>query len=190
MTGLRDLLKKKDKLKHDQNEGNSPQNLLPEVTIMRSDTNTQEILNPPSFPLEGDNTIFRDKASALGNRPLHERSSSATSKSSRSSHGERKLSSVFHFRSHSRDKYGSENVPGDLPSIGGDSAVDSEDSAAQWEKRATMLAQGSANLESKSQGAAPEGSGGAREPSPSRRSIKEAQGEDVGSSILRLLWQC
>ena len=144
MTSLRDLLKKRDKFKNEEAEDRRIPT-SPEVTIIRSDTHTQEILNPPSFNLDSNITPLRDKGSPQFHLS-HSRSPSTASKSSHGSHSERKLSSLFHFRSHSKDRLNSENVPGDLPSIATGSEIDADDEEAQWEKRATILAQGSANL--------------------------------------------
>ena len=185
MTGLRDLLKKRDKFKNEEAE-NRKLHSAPEVTIIRSDTHTQEILNPPSFNLDSNIAPLRDKGPPQV-RLSHSRSPSTASKSSRDSHGERKLSSIFHFRSHSKDRPNSENVPGDLPSIVTGSEVDSDDKEAQWEKRATILAQGSANLALESQRSIPEipmakyGPDGEL-PRSRRGSSSEAGGDDVRSS--------
>lgn len=140
MTGIRDFLGKRDRLRNEKRKEGHTRSMLPGVTIVRSDTNTLEILNPPSF---GSSALSPRGEMPSSNRPSsHSRSVSTTSKSSQSSHGEGKLSSMLHFRSRSRDKSTSPNLPENLPSIGTSSSDDPVVKEAQWEERATALARG------------------------------------------------
>ncbi|KAL2058684.1 hypothetical protein ABVK25_001414 [Lepraria finkii] len=106
---------------------------------MRSDTNTQELISPPTFasdnaPPSNDHSITK-RLSRL-------RSASSTSTSSTKSNttGEKRLSQRLHLRSGSRaSSQGSINVPADLPDIQ-DLSLDGEEREARWEERATILA--------------------------------------------------
>ena len=134
-----------------------PPHAPPEFTLIRSDTAGQEVIYPPStpedaqWPLPGPSST--EKPSSPLRRPSLQSHGSHSSHLSRSSHGskrEKRLSSLLHLRS-SRARSassGSVNLPPDLPAID-DSAAGGktdEEREAQWEKRATMLAQGSVNL--------------------------------------------
>ena len=185
MTGLRDILRKKSRSQREhENESREP-GATPAVTIIRSDTTTNEIISPPSFASEdhvGGNLLGSDgRAAATG-------SHSTTRSASRTSSAESRLSSLLHRHSHSRHKTTSVHVPDNLPMIGSGPATD--DKEAQWEKRATLLARGSsgpsAEQETNHPGESLEGRKGARDPSPSRRSISDARG-DVSRSIRTLL---
>ena len=151
---LKDILRKRDKIKESQPPKSSPPRDdppdVPEFTFLRTDTNTQEIIYPPS--LDGDQAIppppFPVKESPhLQSRPSRFRSHSHVSASSaESSHGERRLSQRLHLRSRSRASSASSvNVPTGLPTIG-DDRQGGEENEAQWEKRATILAKGNPNI--------------------------------------------
>ena len=139
---LKTLLKRKDKVKDDAVASSSSGPEPPEFVIMRSDTNTQEILQPPSFA--GDS---EPKERSKGAKRLSgfRAPSDASATSRTSSQGEKRLSQRLHLRSHSRaSSAGSFNVPTDLPSI--DDTVDSgEEKEAKWEERATILAKANPN---------------------------------------------
>ncbi|KAI9809045.1 MAG: hypothetical protein M1825_002334 [Sarcosagium campestre] len=138
---LKDLLKKKHKVENEPvGIPNSPPQ-LDGFTFMRSDTNTQDIISPPSFA--GDEaTPMKSPELNAGKRGSRFRASSGASAKSNLSgvaaeKGERRLSQRLHLRSHSRNtSAGSIHVPQDLPSIE-DGKGDEE---AQWEQRATLLA--------------------------------------------------
>ena len=144
---LRDLLKKKDKIKEGENSEHHVVAALPEFTIVRSDTHTQEIIKPPSFASDTAPILTRDKQNT-SKRPSRFRSSSSVSKESK---GERSFSQFLHRHSHSQDaRVSSVNVPVDLPNIN-DARTGREDMEAQWEERATRLAKENPNLRSSPQ---------------------------------------
>jgi hypothetical protein len=132
---LRDLLRKKDKIRENQdNITNVPP--IPQVTIIRSDTNTQEFLKAPSFS---------PQSTSLEEKPSPTRKSSTASRSSKhSSSSGKRLSSFLHLRSASHDK--SSHIPDNLPTIEPNLENNTEEKEAQWEKRATILAQGNTDL--------------------------------------------
>ncbi|KAI8630526.1 HCP-like protein [Xylariaceae sp. FL1651] len=159
--GLRDLIKKKDRL----GEGDSayPETLNklagPEFTFIRSDTNTHEIIYPPSHPT-GDQFL---SAHELRPKPSKARRSldvfrpRSRGNSVSSGDGDSNAKKDHHRLSHrlglsrSASKT-SEYVPEDLPQINvtitPDAPTTEENKEAyerQWEKRATILA--SANEE-------------------------------------------
>ena len=143
---LKDLLKKKDKLKAPR----VPQKLAPadrsEFTIIRSDTNTQEIISPPSFDSDTVSTLDENQPST-SKRPSRFRSLSSVSTASRDSKGEKRHSHFLSRRSYSHDpRTSSINVPVDLPSIDDVVNEGTEEREAQWEKRATILAKENPNL--------------------------------------------
>ncbi|KAJ9137948.1 Protein DSF2 [Pleurostoma richardsiae] len=167
--GLRDLLKKKDKLEEGAPHDPETVNRLaaPEFTFIRSDTFTQEVIHPPSDPAGSpypdhdddsesghylsakDNNGGGGSGSSSRHRSLDvfRSRSRSTSVSSRTSTGEkresagRRISQRLHL---SRAPPSSENVPQDLPEIvvpdSGQGPSDKEGAESQWEKRATMLA--------------------------------------------------
>jgi hypothetical protein len=130
---LKDLLKKKDKIKDEGATSSGPKisSDVPEFQFYRTTTSTQETIEPPSFP--GDPTreqpLLSPTRAAFGRLRSH---SNASSKGSES-----KLSERLHFgRSRSNS---SANVPENLPEVGGDGVARNEDDEAKWEKRATVL---------------------------------------------------
>lgn len=164
--GLRDILKKKDKI--EDSDGNRRQDAVdslqaPEFTFIRSDTNTEEIIHPPSDPnsLRGShedvNFLSASDAQpsegggggALQPRRLSDafwsrsRGSSASSRNSSTPEKHspvRRISQRLQFR---RSPVSSGHVPQDLPEIvipEGGREGDQTAAELQWEKRATMLA--------------------------------------------------
>lgn len=142
---LRDLLKKRDKTKADQNSAEtSAPAPPPEFTFIRSTTNTQELISPPSFA--------NDKApepvsetSPISKRRSRFRTTSDASTSSRTSTKSESRLSRLRLRSHSHVSSGSSvNVPTDLPAIR-DGGNEEDDEQARWEERATILAQQNPN---------------------------------------------
>lgn len=181
---LRDLLKRKDKENIHDNahhggpppsstappavpDPGPPTHEAPEFVFMRSDTNTQELINPPSFAhreahvAAGTNesehdhhqrrrSFFRRKSSAASTATVSSVSSSGALHGE-SHHGAnkggdaRRLSGRLQLRPRSRTaSTTSVHVPADLPRIEDDDHVGGADEAenreAQWERRATLLA--------------------------------------------------
>lgn len=162
--GLRDILKKKDRIEDSKdNRREDAVNRLqaPEFTFIRSDTHTQEIIHPPSarnstFESQDDGNYLsaRDAQHSPSNsmpRRLSDafrstgpsRGSSVSSKNSsltaadKTSPG-RRLSQRLRL---TRAPASSENVPADLPEIiTTTAAADDPAAESQWEKRATLLA--------------------------------------------------
>ncbi|KAF1959444.1 HCP-like protein [Byssothecium circinans] len=138
---LKDILKKKDKIKEDGATSQGPL-LSPEVpqfSFIRTTTNTQEAIEPPSFP--GDPTRqsapllspeprgikgrFRRHSNAASNAPTPEQNKQ-----------DNRLSRLHLGRSRSSS---SANIPENLPEITGDGVARNEEEEAKWEKRATIL---------------------------------------------------
>lgn len=109
---------------------------------MRTDTNTQEILELPSPPHEESHPPIRESPSS-GKQISRFRSSSNASTASREPKSDRRLSSFLNLRSHSHSS--SINVPTYLPSIDGNTKG-TEEQEAQWEERATILAKENPNV--------------------------------------------
>lgn len=131
---LKDLLKKREKIKEEQKTPPKP-----EFTFMRTTTTTQELIVPPSF--DGDNSaLSSEKKSVLPHASLrsHFRNSSVSSTSSTKSTA--KLPLVLNLRRHSTNS--SSNVPNDLPTISDSVEKGGKDEQAKWEERATILARG------------------------------------------------
>ncbi|KAK3073923.1 hypothetical protein LTR53_004051 [Teratosphaeriaceae sp. CCFEE 6253] len=193
MTGLKELLKKKDKIEKDAPQPpNDPGADLevPHFTFIRTTTETEEVIQPPSYPgdrdigLQGRSPVSPEKAKKrphLGFRRSSHNVSHARATSLESADSpvaekseqalpvrpktERKLSERFHLhRDRSRSTSAAESsthLPDDLPEApaavpaptkegervaqGGKEA--SEQREAQWEKRATILAQSNPLLE-------------------------------------------
>jgi Sel1 repeat len=161
---LKDLLKKKEKTSQDANEGApapetlpTPQTLpIPEFTFMRTDTNTQEIIRPPSFA--GDNDPIPTPPENL--TPPPKRSLSRFRKSSIPSPKEsttptRKLSQRLHLSRASSTT--SVHIPPDLPTIPDPYTQkgDQQEREAQWEERATILAKESKSSPTSRHGSTP-----------------------------------
>ena len=152
---LKDLLKKRDKIHDDALPPAAPPSIDPlEFTIMRSDTHTQELISPPTFASDNQPQHTSNESQHSHNPFSRLRKSSLASSSSKSPSKDEKrpsskegkrLSQSLHFRSNSRkSSQASVNVPSDLPEIQ-NVAVDKEEQQAQWEQRATILADANAN---------------------------------------------
>ncbi|KAH8692174.1 hypothetical protein BGW36DRAFT_387137 [Talaromyces proteolyticus] len=143
---LRDLLHKRD---------TSDARPSQEFKFVRTDTHTQEILNPPSF--DGSSQQVDDPSSLSPRRKSFFRRHSRSDSSHQHPHnpaeekekekGERRISSFLHLdRSLARsNSTSSVNIPADLPQVQDDLAE--QDREAQWEKRATRLVQGNPMLQ-------------------------------------------
>lgn len=141
---LKDLLKKKDKIR---DEGATPSSQggstlspdVPEFQFFRTTTSTQESIEPPSFP--GDPTrnaplLSPEPRGSFGRFRRHSNASSQGSHTG-STDGVSKGLERLHFgRSRSNS---SANVPENLPEVGGDGVARTEEEEAKWEKRATVL---------------------------------------------------
>ncbi|KAI0815564.1 HCP-like protein [Xylaria sp. FL0064] len=166
--GLRDLIKKKDRLGESDAGYSETLNKLagPEFTFIRSDTNTREIIYPPSHPRPANDRYLGAGAHGPRSSPSKARRSldvfrprsrgnsllSATSADndgdSNNKKEHRRLSQRLGLARHAPKT--SEFVPEDLPQINvtgaPDGAPTAETKEAQeakehlWEKRATMLA--------------------------------------------------
>lgn len=145
--GLRDILKKKDDVQ-DSAEQAPPSNQhlgAPEFVFVRSDTVSQDIIEPPTHPPHS-NDHLNTKEPSKARRSLdvfrpRSRSRSASDVSDNSQRRDsagRRLSQRLHL---SREPESSENVPENLPAIlAGTNLDDKDHDESQWEKRATMLA--------------------------------------------------
>jgi TPR repeat protein len=147
---LKDLLKKKEKISQDDTETAPPPKMppTPEFTFMRTDTNTQEIIKPPSFagdhdpiPAPSGHLTTPTKRRSLGRF----RKSSNSSITPRSTEREpsapsRKLSQRLHLSRASSAS--SVHIPSDLPAIPDPYTQNGnqQEKEAQWEERATRLA--------------------------------------------------
>jgi hypothetical protein len=186
MPSLRNILHKRDELSTPQTAQNAPPTTPPppEFKLIRSDTNTQEIITPPSFPddpklylssPQQDETSLSPQSSRRSFQ-FFNRSSRANSASSQSSpppppppRRERRLSNLLHLdhRSRSNSRDSSANIPADLPQINDDQAASQQEREAQWEKRATVLVQGNPQFAI----------------SGSSLSVQPAEGESVGLGV-------
>lgn len=139
---FRDLLKKKDKVQTTANEqhGIDDREEFPVFKIIRSDTNTEELLSAPSYPNAGANV----STTALPPTP-RSRGSSRAGDPDDSAKDHKRLSERLglHRPLKSRtSSANSTNLPSNLPEIQGAYKEDfaQEDREAQWEQRATILA--------------------------------------------------
>ncbi|CAN9305400.1 unnamed protein product [Alternaria alternata] len=132
---LKDLLKKKDKIR---DEGATPMSPtgptlspdVPEFQFFRTTTSTQETIEPPSFP--GDPT--RDSPllspTSRGKFGRFRSRSNASSQGSATGQHDNKLAERLHFgRSRSSSSI---NVPENLPEVGGDGVARTEEEEAKW----------------------------------------------------------
>lgn len=144
---LKDRLKGREKQKEEQEVGptDHPDASPPNFTFLRTTTHFQEQIQPPSYagdtvPVPVSSPAHDGQRHPSPRRLSRFRSASSASSKSVSNKGEGRLSSILHMRSHSRESNNSINVPTDLPEIG-DGKAAAEDQEAQWEERATILAQ-------------------------------------------------
>lgn len=159
MPSLKDILRKRNELSADNSPTqkripqNPPASPPPEITFMRSDTFSQEVITPPSH----DDHVPKTPGSKDTDRPASStsrrsfqlfrsssRSSSLSSPSPPRPRENRRLSHLLHLdnrRSRSNSGDSSVNIPADLPQIVDDGGVDKQEREAQWEKRATVLVQ-------------------------------------------------
>jgi TPR repeat protein len=150
---LKDLLKKKDKLSDD--DGKTPDvfqtSETPEFKFLRTDTDSQEVIEPPSFAGDQEAVAFPPRPStppdtshtssklSLGRL----RKGSNASPSPDVPKGHKRLSQRLHLGSISRaSSTSSVNIPADLPTITDpySETGDKQEKEAKWEERATILA--------------------------------------------------
>lgn len=161
---IRDFLHKKDKIADAQNYDDDALETLSIPTFVRSDTNTFEVIKPPSInsPIDASDGANERRPSRLSIFKPRSRSASSASHTSlisptsgrssleQPSSNPKRLSERLHLR---RER-SSSRVPQDLPDIAtitiedasgkGDSKAGAERKAnaeAQWEERATKLVQ-------------------------------------------------
>ena len=153
---LKDLLKKRERIKDGTlaiTEVSCEEESPSSFTFMRSDTNTQELIRPPTFPNDNEEPI--PESASTSKRFSRFRSASNASTSSRTSNkgekSEKRLSQRLRLGSHSRaSSQNSMNIPADLPDIK-DLSIGAEDKEAKWEERATILANSNSNVRLPSQ---------------------------------------
>ncbi|KAI9374377.1 hypothetical protein BJX61DRAFT_540825 [Aspergillus egyptiacus] len=196
---LQEFLQKKDKLDNKlsnstgQYATGSLEAPVPEIRFVRSDTTTQEIILPPSHD-DDDNYLASPRPSSSSSHrrslnPFHRpRSPSESPEPAPPTRprGERRLSHLL--RRDRRDS--SVNLPPDLPQVASHTRDDQE-REAQWEKRATVLAQH--NLQFRSPGHSPTRSLGPgpegmrpRSRSSSHSRINDPQGDVNIQAAIRL----
>ncbi|KAJ5371805.1 Tetratricopeptide-like helical [Penicillium concentricum] len=148
MPSLRNILHKRDDLSITPTPQNAPTPPAPEFKLIRSDTNTQEIITAPSDP--NDQTQYlssptqEEPTSPRRSFQLFNRSPKLASATSQSPpRRERRLSNLLHLdpRSRSNSRDSSANIPADLPQIDDDHSASKQEREALWEKRATVLVQ-------------------------------------------------
>lgn len=172
MPNLRDFLKKKEKIGQDTASIQQDQLAVPEFKFIRTTTESEELIEIPSYPDTPDprgSVSPPSKTSSDSKRHFRLRKASGADKQDEEKIGEesselpirekreRKLSGRFHFHRQSRSPSAasSSHLPLDLPDapaavdvVAADGSTDvqeekqiNENREAQWEKRATMLAQ-------------------------------------------------
>ncbi|QIW97084.1 hypothetical protein AMS68_002602 [Peltaster fructicola] len=178
MTGLRDILRKKAKVQdEDVAHHGGDATGRPEIKIIRTTTEKQEILQPPEFPDQNTRPDrrapnfskprlgYRESANAMfTNDPTARRSFDdhhQLREKSPSSPPHKEKRSIFSRSGRSRSKSDASNhLPINLgeapplPTISVSGAQDQEEKTqreARWEKRATMLATNNSLLDSASQ---------------------------------------
>jgi TPR repeat protein len=150
MPNLKDLLRKKDKI---DNQPLSDQSSLPqanEFTFVRTDTHTEEYVQPPSF---GDDDRAVRKYSEPRSPSFTRRSLGRFRKGSNAVEPEvpspekdkkehRRLSERLHLNRDRTASTSSVNLPEDLPDVPETYAAsgDRQEAEARWEERATILA--------------------------------------------------
>jgi TPR repeat protein len=206
---LKDLLKKKEKISHNAEPEQAPAipetPPTPEFTFMRTDTNTQEIIKPPTFA--GDHDPLPIPSGHLTTPPKRTlgrfRKSSNASTTPQSSEKEfttpsRKLSQRLHISRASSAS--SVHLPADLPTIPDAYSQngDQQEKEAKWEERATRLAKENGSTPaSRSEGTTPpieeiaglglaHADGPASRPRSRPRSVSDAAGDENIQEAIRL----
>jgi hypothetical protein len=135
---LKDLLKKKDKIRDEGATPTSPTGPtlspnIPEFQFFRTTTSTQETIEPPSFPGDPQRETPLLSPEPKGKFGRFRSRSNASSQGSTSG-GERHRFQLGRSKSNA-----SVNVPDNLPEVGGDGVARTEEEEAKWERRATVL---------------------------------------------------
>lgn len=159
---LRDILHKRDELSTSKasNQDAIPKLFPPpaDVTFMRSDTFSQEVITPPATTApnnhphpssESDRPPSSSSRRSFGLFHRSHRSPSQSDPSPPHSRSEHRLSHLLHRdqnRTRSNSSSTSVNIPADLPQIVDEQGIDKQDREAQWEKRATVLVQQNPNF--------------------------------------------
>ncbi|KAL5416162.1 hypothetical protein PMIN03_002201 [Paraphaeosphaeria minitans] len=146
---LKDLLKKKDKVRDDGNVPERGPTLspdVPEFQFYRTTTTTRESIEPPVFPGDPTRVFLAPAPEHRGFKDRFRRHSNATEHPGGRGQESGKAGHKLHFgRGRSAS---SVNVPGDLPAVGGDGVARNEEEEASWETRATVLISGNTVLRS------------------------------------------
>lgn len=192
MPSLRELLKKKDKIDHDDTV--AKQNIqATEFTFMRSDTHTEEYINPPGF--DGDLPSSTDpprtpSTSRLSfgrfNRSPSPAASASSSPEADRKKEQRRLSHRLHLSRDRSASTSSVNLPDNLPSIDDayTSSGDRQDKEAKWEHRATVLASKSPVIRPQSPMPDVSNLGIRSPPSPRPRSVNDPSSDiDIQEAI-------
>lgn len=147
---LRDLIRKKDQIESDQTVV-SP-NRLPqatEFTFVRTDTHTEEYVQPPAFGNDNDPLPSKSEDSPRKSFARFGRSSRASAQEpspSPTGKEHKRLSQRLNLRKDRSASTSSTHLPQDLPHIEDDYRTDDrEDAEAKWEDRALRLANKSPN---------------------------------------------
>ena len=189
---LKDLLKKKDKIQA-ENEASPPVPVIaepdpiPEITFLRTTTDTQEVISPPIYPGENHSAPSQSSPKKLNRLRRLSNTSQKSSASERERAGsDRRLSRRLHLGSRSRSASSTSiNVPTDLPEIEGGVARNAEEEA-EWEKRATLLAQGNSIIRPGSSSANKEAQIEESGNRSSTVSVSDAKGDDDIQEAIRL----
>ena len=197
---LKDILKKKHHIQADQTASNPPHSTLappisPEgFTFMRSDTNTQEIITPPtfagddSFPSEKDlsspekhkrrSLFHRASSNGVPTHPPPVPEPSPKDRPTERPGGVRRISAqVMRFSNRDRaGSTGSVTLPQELPEIEG-GRVGEVEREAKWEERATILANADVRVSEKGGEPGRDGAVGGSERKGLKRSVSGPEGD-------------
>ncbi|KAL4744169.1 hypothetical protein BDV11DRAFT_210825 [Aspergillus similis] len=185
---LREILHKKDRLNNTSDQYATgtldSANSVPEIRFTRSDTTTQEIIIPPSHDADYEDRLPSPRPSSSSSsshrrtlNPFH-RSRTPPEPQDPGSPRERRFSDFLRRGSSSS----SVNLPPDLPQIAAD-AGDEQEREAQWEKRATVLAQRSSRYGSPNHSPAPSVGLGSENVQPRSRSSSHSRINDPQGDV-------
>ncbi|KXL47948.1 MAG: hypothetical protein FE78DRAFT_142982 [Acidomyces sp. 'richmondensis'] len=179
MPALKDLLKKKDKIAQVDHQPQQSSLAVPEFTFIRTTTESEEVIEPPSF--DGDADRPRKSRKSDGKERKHRSMGFRRSAHAALTGDPTAVGRLHLHRDRSRSASGESRtyLPDDLPEA--PLAVLCQQREAQWEKRATMLAQ--ANPLLLEEQARP--AGGSRSRSRSR-SISDQTGDGTIQDAIRL----